>query len=96
MYRKSYPKDSKYYINANNLVVGKMKDKTCGVPLKVFLGWKSKLYTLITEDNHEPEIAKNINKNVVDDEVKYVVYKTVLFNHIWDMKLTKFKAKMNR
>ena len=25
----NYPKDSKYYINTNNLVVGKMKDVVC-------------------------------------------------------------------
>ena len=28
----NYLKDSKYYNDANNLVVGKMKDKTSGVP----------------------------------------------------------------
>ena len=31
----SYPKDSKYYNNANNLVVDYMKDETCDVPIKV-------------------------------------------------------------
>ena len=28
----------KYYDNTNNLVVGKMKDKLCGVPMKSFVG----------------------------------------------------------
>ena len=28
------PKDSKYYNNANTLVVGKIKDETCGVHAK--------------------------------------------------------------
>ena len=31
----NYPKDSKYQNNSNNLLVGKMKDETCGIPIKV-------------------------------------------------------------
>ena len=34
----TYPKDSKYYKNVNNLVVGKMKDETWSLPIKGFLG----------------------------------------------------------
>ena len=30
----NYPEDYKYYNNANNLVVGKMKDETCEIPIK--------------------------------------------------------------
>ena len=30
-----------------NLVVGKMKDEKCGVPMKDFVGSKSKMYTFI-------------------------------------------------
>ena len=30
----NYPEDSKYYNNANNFAVGKMKDETCGTPIK--------------------------------------------------------------
>ena len=45
----NYPKDSKYYNNSNKFVVGKMRDKTCGMPIKDFIGLKSKMSTLITE-----------------------------------------------
>ena len=38
-YFGNYPEESKYY-NRNNLVVGKMKDETCGVPIKSFVGLK--------------------------------------------------------
>ena len=37
----NYPKNSKYYSSPNNLVVGKMNDETCGVPIKGFVGLKS-------------------------------------------------------
>ena len=53
--------------NANNLVVRKMKDETCGVSIKGFAELKYKMYTFITDKNHESKKAKDINKNVLDD-----------------------------
>ena len=76
----NYPKDLKYYNNPNKLVVSKMKDETYSVPIKGFVGLKSKMCTFIKEDNHESKKAKGINNNVVDDELKYEDYKNVLFN----------------
>ena len=43
----NYPEDSKFYGNANHLVVGKIKYETAGVPIKVFVGLRSKMYTFI-------------------------------------------------
>ena len=53
--------------NANNLVVRKMKDETCGVSIKGFAELKYKMYSFITDKNHESKKAKDINKNVLDD-----------------------------
>ena len=69
----NYPKDLKYYNNSNNLLVDKMKDETYGVPVKGFVGLKSKMYNFITEGNHESKKAKGINKNVVDDEIRHEI-----------------------
>ena len=38
------------------------------------------MYTFITENNRESKKAKDINKNVLDDELKYYNYKNVSFN----------------
>ena len=38
----NYPKDSKCCNNANNLVLGKMKDESSDVSIKGFAGLKSK------------------------------------------------------
>ena len=57
-----------------------MKDETCGDPTKSFAGLKSKMFTFITEDNHDSKNAKDINENAVDDELKYEAYKNVLFH----------------
>ena len=72
--------DSKYYNNTNDLFVGKMKNETWGVPIKGFVGLKSKIYAFITEENYESKKAKSINKNAVDDELKYKEYKIPFFN----------------
>ena len=79
----NYPKDSKYYNNSNNLVETKMKDETCAVPIKDFVGLKSYMCTSTTEDNHESKKAKDANKNAVDDELKYEDYKNVLVNRLY-------------
>ena len=58
----NYPKDSKYYNDANSILVGEMKDKTSGVPVKGFVVLNSKIYTFITEENHGSEKRKGIIK----------------------------------
>ena len=75
----NYPKDYKYYNDANNLVLSKMEDETSGVPIKGFAGLKSKVCTFIAGDNHETEKANGINRIIVDNELKYEDYKHVLF-----------------
>ena len=44
---KNYPEDSKFYGNANHLVVGKIQDETADVPIQGFAGLRSKMYTFI-------------------------------------------------
>ena len=56
----------------------------CGVPLEDFVGLKSKTYSFITEENHESKKAKGINKNAVDDELKYGDYNNVLFSRSYE------------
>ena len=43
-----YPKVSKYYNDANNLLVDKIKNETCSIPIKGFVRLKSEIYTFIT------------------------------------------------
>ena len=56
-----------------------MKHETNGVTIKCSVGLKSKMYTLITEDNHESKKAKGITKNI-DNEIEYEDCKNILFN----------------
>ena len=57
-----------------------MKYETFGVPIICFVGSKSKLHTIKTEDNLVSTKAKGAGKNVVVDELKFEDYKTVLLN----------------
>ena len=41
----NYPNDSKCYNDVNNLVIGKIKDESCGVLIKGFVKLKFKMYT---------------------------------------------------
>ena len=75
----NYPKEPKYY-DLNNLIVFKMKDETCGVPINGFIGLKSKMDTFTKEDNNECKKSEGINKNVAVDELTYEDYINVLFN----------------
>ena len=88
--RSYYPKDSKYYINLNNLAYNKMKDDTCSMPINGFVRLKSKMYIFFTEENHESKKAKDIGKNIVDDKLRYEDYKNVLFNRSY------MRYEMNR
>ena len=88
----NYPENSEHYNNAINLFISKMKDETCGVSIKSL---KSKMFTFITEDNHESKKAKGINKNVVDMNYNMKFTKILcLILHIRDMKWAEFEAKI--
>ena len=49
----NYLAKSKYYIDSNKLVAGKMKDETSGVTIKEFVGLNSKMYSFLVGDSRE-------------------------------------------
>ena len=38
-----YPKNSKFFFDENKKVIGKMKDEAAGMPIKEFIGLRSKM-----------------------------------------------------
>ena len=69
----------KYYDNSNALVVGKMKDKTAGLPIKQIVRLKSKIYLFLVDDPSEHKNTKDVNKNAVA-KISHSKYKDVLLN----------------
>ena len=43
----NYPESSPYYCNANKKIIGKFKDKACGISITEFIGLKSKMYSYV-------------------------------------------------
>ena len=70
-----YPKNSAYYDSSNKKVLGKMKDELNGVKIVEFVGLKSKMYSLIAENDKEVNKAKGVNL-----KLRHKEYKDVLFN----------------
>ncbi|CAG2208295.1 unnamed protein product [Mytilus edulis] len=67
----------------NKKVLGKMKDETHGIPIQEFVGLKSKMYSLIYEENKqlcEKKTAKGIKKSVIKHDTRHEHYKQCLFN----------------
>ena len=69
-----YPKDSVYYWDSNKKMLGKMKDEFNGVKINEFVGLKSKMYSLIAENDLEVNKAKGVNL-----KLKHKEYVDVLF-----------------
>ena len=60
-----YPQNSKFYFSENKKVIGKFKDETAGVPIKDFLGLKSKMYSIFLDNDKNSKKAKGVKKNVI-------------------------------
>ena len=57
----NYPKSSKYFCSDNKKVVGKMKDEYGGKSVLKFVGLKSKMYSILDENNNEKCTNKGHN-----------------------------------
>ena len=79
-----YLKDYAYYEISNKKVLGKMKDKLNGNKIVEFAGLKSKMYSLIPDNNKEINKGKGVNKKLRHNE-----YLDVLF----DRKVGRHKMK---
>ena len=62
----------------NKKVIGKFKDETEGVPIREFIGLRSKMYSIELDNEEDKRTAKGIVKNVIKKELKHEIYKNVL------------------
>ena len=69
----NYPKDSKFYDSHNEMVVGKMKIPYKGIQINKFVGLKSKMHSMLSDDGKESNTAKRINTAIVFNEFKTCV-----------------------
>ena len=79
-----YAKDSVYYDDLNKKMFGKMKDEFNGVKIDEFVGLKSKIYSLIAENELEVNKAKGVN---------LVLRHKECFDVLFDKKVVRHKMK---
>ena len=59
----NYSTHSKYYDDSNNLVIGKIKDKTCDVAIERFFKLNTKMCLFLVHDNSEHKKNKGCEYN---------------------------------
>ncbi len=62
-----YPKTHPLYSLANRKVLGKMKDETKGNPIREFVGLKSKMYSMIHDEDEKKEGDSNEDDGPEED-----------------------------
>ena len=66
----NYPKDSKFFYQANEKVIGKMKSKTEEKIIDEFVELKSKMYSMKNIDDTESNTTKGVNISTEFNEFK--------------------------
>ena len=72
----NYPKDHKLYSVKNKKVPGFMKDETASVPIRKFVGLRSKMYSFVIEDGVRSEVktAKGVKRYVIKSKLSFADY----------------------
>lgn len=65
----------------NDKVVLKFKDETAGVPIKEFIGHRSKLYSILLDNNKSKSTAKGVKQCIKSQDMTHDVYKNILLNN---------------
>ena len=76
-----YPEDSPYFNKENKKVIGKFKDEVSGVPIREFIGLRSKMYSYMKDNDKGGKTAKGIKKNIIKKNITHENYKNALFNN---------------
>ena len=77
----NYPKDSKFFNQANKKVIGKMKDESEGKKIDEFVGLKSKMYSIKNIDGKESNTAKGASTVTEFNEFKDALFNKKTIRH---------------
>ena len=78
----NYPKSSKYFCNDNKKVVGKMKDEYGGKLIKKCIGLKSKMYSILDENDNEKSANKGHTAFIEFKEFYDTLFEKKILRHI--------------
>ena len=88
----NYPKDSKFFDQANKKVIGKMKDESEGKIIDEFVGLKSKMYSMKNIDGKESNTAKGVNIATEFNEFKDTLFNKKIMRH----KMKRIQSKKHK
>ena len=77
----NFSKDFKFYDGQNKMVVGKIKVEHKGISIKKFVGLKSKMNSMVSDDGKEPNTAKGMNTETEFNEFKDTLFDKKLIRH---------------
>ena len=85
----NYPKDSKFFHEANKKVIHKMKDVSEEKIINEFVGLKSKIHSMKNINGKEANTAKGVNVAAEFKELKDTLFNKKIMRH----KMRRFQAK---
>ena len=77
----NFLKDLKCYDSQNEMAVGKMKDMYKGIPINKFVGLKSKMHYMLSDDGKESNAEKGINTATKVYEIKDTLFNKKVIRH---------------
>ena len=88
----NYPKDSKFFDSANEMLIGKTKDEFKRISINKFIGLKSEMYGIVSENGEEVNTAKGVNISIEFKEYKNVFCNKKLITH----KVKRIQSKLHK
>ena len=88
----NYSKESTFYDDTNNKVIGKMKDEYGGAIIDQFIGLKSKTYSIEKINGSESSTTKGVNRATKFNEFKDVLFNKKIIRH----KMKRIQAKKHK
>ena len=88
----NYPKDSKFFDLTNKKVIGKIKGKSEGKIIHEFVGLKSKMYSMLSDDGKESNTGKGVNIATEFNEFKDTLFNKKVLRH----KMTRIQSKNHK
>ena len=88
----NFPRDSKFYDNQNEMVVGKMKHQYREISINKFVALKSKINSMLSDDGKESNTAKGVNIATEFNEFKDTLFNKKVIKH----KMKRIQSKKHK
>ena len=87
-----FSKDSKFYDSQNEMVVGKIKVVNKGISINKFVGLKSAMYSMLSNDGKESNTVKGVNIATEFNEFRDALFNKNIIRH----KMKRIRSKRHK